>query len=144
MKKILGQNSFLVILFLFISFLTANPCRAQIAVMGPVEVILTGTFLSLDAKGDLNTYVLWVRGTKWHFQIKSIRVQSPWIVNDWDLLHEITPPHLHLIGKEKTIQRLKQPDVIGKSFRLQGTLYVADGIFHITSEEDVSKKEEAS
>lgn len=140
MKKAFVQNSFLVILVVFLSLLTVTPGHAQIAVMGPVEVMLTGTFLPLDAKGDLNTYVLWVRGKKWHFQIKNIQVQSPGIDNNWDLLHEIAPPHLHLIGKEKTIQRLKQADVVGKSFRFQGTLYVADCIFHITSEEDVSNK----
>jgi len=140
MKKSFSPRIILVTMVVVAAILVAAEYSSQVYAQSPLNVVLTGTFLPLKDKGDLNTYVLWVRGKKWHFKITEIKVLEPGFLDGWQVLYDIAPPHLHLIGKEKTIQQLKQGNLVGKSYHLEGSLYVADLIFHVSDAKEIPGK----
>jgi hypothetical protein len=141
MNQTLGQRVGMGVLLAFLIIVGIAMYSARVLAQAPLEVTLTGTFLSLKDKGDLHAYILSVRDKNYLFQITNIEVPQPVPegASGWSVLDEISPPKIQLIGNEKDIQLLKQPDALGKSFVLRGTLYVADAVLVLTSAKEVSK-----
>jgi hypothetical protein len=141
MKQTLRQKIAMVGLLAFVPILGIAMDSADVLAQGPLQVTLTGTFLTMKDKGGLNAYVFSIRDKNWLFKVTNIEVPTatPGGASGWAILDEITPPRIWLLGDEKEIKRLRESNVLGKSFVLRGTLYVADGAMVITSAKEVSK-----
>ena len=104
---------------------------------GPFDVLLIGTFISPDEKGNTKTFELWTDEKKWRFTVTKARVMSRASVSGWRLLSEIFPRKIKLFGDERVTAPLKQPEIVGKAFKLRGSLYVNQKTFHLNIVEEV-------
>jgi hypothetical protein len=140
MNQTLRQKTAMVVLLAFVPILGITMNSADVLAQGPLQVTLTGIFLNMKDKGDLNTHVLSIRDKNWLFKVTNIEVPSgPTGTSGWAILDEIASPKIWLLGDEKVIKQLREFNLAGKSFVLRGTLYVADGALVITSAKEVSK-----
>ena len=98
------------------------------------EVIITGTFIAQKAKGDTNVFMLTVHDKKTVikklFKVTDIEAVDVG-VDAWSILNDVFPPAMHLIGDKKATQLLRQDDIVGKSYIIQGTLFEDDGILYV-------------
>ena len=98
---------------------------------------MIGTFISPDKKGNTKTYELWTDEKTWRFAVTKARVMSRASVSGWRLLSEIFPRKIKLFGDERVTAPLKQPEIVGKAFKLRGSLYVNQKTFHLNIVEEV-------
>jgi hypothetical protein len=49
------------------------------------------------------------------------------------LLDRIFPPELRLMGAPTTLALLEQPDTVGKTISVEGTLYIGDRNYNVTT-----------
>ena len=49
------------------------------------------------------------------------------------ILVDIGTPRIHVTGTANALKQLQQPDILGKSLKIVGTLYVSDAILTVTS-----------
>ena len=110
---------------------------SEVAAQGPLDVTLTGKFLTEKEKGDAETYFFYVRGKKMRFQVKHVEVPpvAPQSASGTEILVDIGTPRIHVSGTDSAMKQLQQPDLPGKSIKIVGTLYVSDAILTVTSVE---------
>ena len=102
-----------------------------------IHIRLAGTFISPDEKGNTKTFELWTDEEKWRFTVTKAIIMSGAAVNGWRVLAEIRPKKIKLIGEESLIAPLKQPEIVGRTFKLRGSLYVNNKRFHLNIVEEV-------
>jgi hypothetical protein len=100
----------------------------------PPVVRMTGIVQPYDEKksNELNTLTLTVGGTKILFRVSRMDTMTgsdPGMM----LLDRIFPPELHLTGAPKNLAPLASSDSAGKSFTLEGFLYIADQNYAVAS-----------
>ena len=105
------------------------------------KVSMTGTILAPGEKGNVNTYVLWTQAKKWHFTIDKLSAIDPVGTSPdaWAILHEVSPNQINIVGNKKIIQSFSDAAAPGKKFRIDGVLYVADGVMLIGSINEIKK-----
>jgi hypothetical protein len=110
---------------------------SEVAAQAPLDVTLTGKFLTEKEKGDAETYFFYVRGKKMRFQVKDVEVPpvAPQSASGTEILVDIGTPRIHVTGTDSAMKQLQQPDLPGKSIKIVGTLYVSDAILTVTSVE---------
>ena len=108
---------------------------------GPFDVLLIGTFISPDEKGNTKTYELWTDEKKWRFTVAKAHVMSRASVSGWRLLSDIFPRKIKLLGDERVTAPLKQHEIVGRTFKLRGSLYVNNKRFHLNIVEEVMEEE---
>ena len=104
------------------------------------DILLIGTFISPDEKGNTKTYELWTDDKKWRFTVTKAIIMSGAAVNGWRVLAEIRPKKIKLIGEESLIAPLKQPRIVGKTFKLRGDLHVEKKRYHLNVVREVVEK----
>jgi hypothetical protein len=81
---------------------------------------------------DLNVLTLTIDTKKWLFQVNRVdnmTGQDP----GTSLLDRIFPPELRLTGAPTTLALLEQPDTLGKTISMEGTLYIGDRNYNVTT-----------
>ena len=105
--------------------------QAQVFGTGSIDVLLIGTFISLDEKGNSKTYELRHKEDRWRFKVTAAHVMSGARVNGWKVLNEIFPRKISLFAEERIIAPLKQPEIVGKTFKLRGWLNISAKRFNV-------------
>ena len=130
-----------VLTLTFILMLGITQTHARVVNTGTVDMLLIGTFISPNAEGNNRTFELWNEEDKWRFTVTKARAMSGAGVTGWRLLGDIFPRKIMLIGNEKVLSPLKQPEIVGKNFKLRGRLYIVSKRYHLsTVEEEVEEK----
>lgn len=140
MKKTSDKKMYILSLAFILIFGITN-ANALAAGTGPFDVLLIGTFISPDEKGNPKTYELWTDEEKWRFTVTKAYVMSRASVSGWRLLSDIFPRKIKVFGDERVTAPLKQPEIVGKTFKLRGSLYVNNKRFHLNIVEEVMKDE---
>jgi hypothetical protein len=137
MKKSWKTGLIVVACFGFASIMGIVLGAPAASAQGPLDVTLTGKFLTDKEKGDAETYFFYVRDKKMRFQVRHVEVPpvAPQSASGTEILVEIGTPRIHVSGTDSAMKQLQQPDLPGKSFKIVGTLYVADAILMVTSVE---------
>ena len=104
------------------------------------DFILIGTVIPSDEEGNTKTYDLWTDENKWRFAVTQAYVTTGASVSGWRLLMDIFPREIKLLGEETVIAPLKQPEIVGKNFKLGGRLHIRSRFFHLNIVEEVPKK----
>jgi hypothetical protein len=101
----------------------------------PPLVRITGAFAPLDdtQRSVLQTLTVQVRDRKWKMRIREIKALTATTHSGWGLLKDLFPPRLRLTGSEEVIAPLRQEDIAGKPFVLEGRLYVGDHMLYVTA-----------
>jgi hypothetical protein len=107
---------------------------------GSSDVLLIGTFISPDEKDDTNTYELWTDEKKLRFTVTKAHNMGNPNVSGRRLLMDIFPRKIKLFGDERITAPLKQPEIVGKTFKLRGSLNVTNKTFHLNIVEEVMEE----
>jgi len=138
MKKTPNKKMFTLTLA-FLLLLGIVNTHAGVVTIGSFDTLLIGTVISPDEKGNSKTYELRYQEDKWRFKVTEAQVMSGAGVNGWRLLNEIFPRNIRLFAEERIISPLKQPEIVGKAFKLKGKLYVSSKTFHLDIVEEVAE-----
>jgi len=98
------------------------------------KVTITGTFMAEKTKGDTNVFMLTVHDKKTVLKklFKVTEIEAAAIgVDGWSILDNVFPPAMQLVGDKEAIQLLRQDDIVGTSYTIEGTLHEDDGIFFV-------------
>jgi len=138
MMKRLQIGTLIISGLLYAALIISTPRALALMVGGgPISFTLIGTFVPLEDRGDSKTFELWVKGRSWHFKVTQAYDSGSSSLNGWRLLNEIVSRRLKLIGSEKVIQPLMQPDIVGKDFELKGRLYVRSNSLFLSSASEI-------
>ncbi len=137
MKKINRKKLSILALFTVISVFCCLLSFDQ--VWAEPRVSLKGMILPMSEKGDLYTFVLWTQDKKWHFRITKTNDENPTSSDVWEMLNEVSPPQIHLVGNKEIIAGFFKEAAAGKVFQLDGILYVADGVMMLSSAKELKK-----
>jgi hypothetical protein len=101
---------------------------------GPPVVRMVGVLQPFDEQKShhLNMLTLSLDTKKWLFQVSrvdSLSGQNP----GTSLLDRIFPPELRLMGARTTLALLEQADTVGKTLSVEGTLYIDDRNYNVTT-----------
>ncbi len=133
MKKTWSQKLFITVFLALISIFCVKDSYAFRSGASPFNVVLGGTIIPLDEKGDSRTFDLLAGENTWRFKVTQAYNRGPSSVRGWRLLLEIFPRRLSLVGNQKVTQPLMQPEVVGKKFELRGRLYLQSRKFYLSS-----------
>jgi hypothetical protein len=126
----------LVVLSIALAVLAPLVGSAQISseFSGPPVVRMVGVLQPFDEQKShaLNTLTLTRDTQKWLFQVSRIDNLSG-MDPGTSLLDRIFPPELHLMGGSTILAPLAQPTVVGKTLTLEGSLYIGDRNYHVTT-----------
>jgi hypothetical protein len=136
MKKT-PNKSMCILALAFILIFGITNARALVVGTGSFDVLLIGTFISPDEKGNSRTFDLWTDKDKWRFKVTKSRNMGQADVSGSRLLMEIFPRKINLFGDERILAPLKQPELEGKNFKLRGRLYINAKRFHLNIVEEV-------
>ena len=130
-----GIISFVVFATLVFGFTNTH---AQVFIRAKsFDVLLTGAFIPLDEKGNSKTYELSNQEDKWLFNVTEARVMSGASVGGWRVLSEVKPRRMSLWAGERIIAPLKQPEIVGKTFKLRGRLDTNARRFHLNFVDEI-------
>ena len=132
-----------VLALAFILMLGITQTHARVVNTGTVDMLLIGTFISPNAEGNSRTFDLWTKEDNWRFTVTKARAMSGAGVTAWRILSEIFPRRIMLLGNEKLISPLKKSEIVGKNFKLRGTLYIVSKRYHLRSVEEVMVEKSA-
>jgi hypothetical protein len=104
------------------------------------DFILIGTIIPSDEEGNTKTYELWTDDDTWRFTVTKARVTTRASVTGSRLLMDIFPRKIKLLGPDRILAPLKQPEIVGKSFELGGRLYIQSRLFNLNRVEEVREK----
>jgi hypothetical protein len=130
------------VLWCFISFYQMQ-AHAQWG-WGPTQVQFVGIFYPPEQKEKvwrMNTITVNVKNKKWLFVIKRA-VDLTGGMDEFEILENIWPAILTFRGSDNLIDPLLKPDIAGKRFAIQGTLYFSDSILQVNSVVEVTTKKE--
>jgi len=101
----------------------------------PPLVRIIGAFAPLDdnRKSALRTLTVHVKDHKWKMRIREIKALTATTNSGWGLLKDLFPPQVRLVGPDEVIAPLRQADIAGKPFVLEGRLYVGDHLLLVTA-----------
>ena len=116
--------------------------HALVVGTGSFDVLLIGTFIPLDEKGNSRTFELWTDDDKWRFRVTKSRNMGRSNVTGSRILMEIFPRRIKLFGDERVLSPLKQPEIVGKNFRLRGRLYVNAKRFNLSYVDEIIEDEQ--
>ena len=137
MKKTLSQKLVIAVFFALISiFCVRDSCAFRVGA-SPFAIDLTGTIIPLDERGDTRTFDLRSGENTWRFKVTRANNRGSGSVTGWRILHDIFPRVLNLVGDQKIIQPLMQPEVVGKNFKLNGKLYFQSRKYFLSSVAEV-------
>lgn len=89
----------------------------------------------------MNTITVNVKKKEWLFSIKRA-IDLTGEMDEFEILESIWPAILTFRGPDNLIDPLLKPDIAGRRFAIQGTLYISDGILQVYSVAEVIKKKE--
>lgn len=116
--------------------------HALVVGTGSFDVLLIGTFIPLDEKGNTRTFELWTDNDKWRFKVTKSRNMGRSNVTGSRILMEIFPRRIKLFGDERVLAPLKQTEIVGKNFRLRGRLYVNAKRFNLSYVDEIVEDEQ--
>jgi len=135
-----GIISFVVFATLVFGFTNTH---AQVFIRtAPFDVLLIGAFISLDEKGNSKTYELRNQEDKWRFKVTEARVMSGASTSGWRVLSEIFPRKISLYAEERILAPLKQPEIVGKTFKLRGWLNINTKRFNLNFVDEIIVEEQ--
>jgi hypothetical protein len=105
------------------------------------DILLVGTFIPVDEKGNSKSYELTNQKDKWHFNVTEARTMSGRGPGGWRVLSEIKPRRISLWAEEKIIAPMKQAEILGKTFKLRGWLDTNAKRFHLSFVEEIIAEE---
>jgi hypothetical protein len=76
---------------------------------------------------------------EWFFKVKDARDLSGDLA-EFEIFKNIFPRILYLRGPDNLIGTLQKPEIIGKPVKIEGYLYIGDGILQLTSIENINQK----
>jgi len=135
-------NFWIIIFVLFTTLLFGfTNAHALVVGTGSFDILLIGTFIPLDEKGNTRTFELWTDKDKWRFKVTKSRNMGWTNVTGSRILMEIFPRKIKLFGDERVLAPLKQPEIVGKNFRLRGRLYVNAKRFNLSFVDEIIEDE---
>ena len=130
-------------LFFLLGFLLLSPHHplafAQVGgvprVKPPPLVRIIGAFAPLEdtQRSNLQTLTVQVKEHKWKMRIREIKALTATNSNGWSLLKDLFPPRLRFTGADETLAPLRQEDIAGRPFVVEGRLYVGDHMLYVTA-----------
>lgn len=105
------------------------------------DVLLIGTFIPLDEKGNSKSYEFTYQKDKWHYQVADAHIMSGRGPGGWRVLSEIKPRKISLWAEERIIAPLKQAEIVGKTFKLRGWLDTNAKRFHLSFVDEIIVEE---
>jgi len=121
----------------FILLLGIANTHAGVVTTGSFDMLMIGTVISPNEKGNSKIYELRHQEDKWRFKVTKARVSSGAGVTGWRVLSDIFPRIIKLFADERIIAPLKQSEIIGKNFKLTGRIYVSSKTFHLNTVKEV-------
>ena len=139
MKKILHKTMYISMLALISLWGIMN---AQLLSAGicSYETVLIGKFVPVDEKGNSKTFDLWTGEEYLRFTVTQAYNLSGAGGSGWRRLSDIFPRKINLFGGERVTAPLKQEGIVGRSFKLRGSLYVNAKRFHLNIVEEVMEE----
>ena len=131
-------------LWCFLGFDQVQAHEPFIGGIGSPRVHFIGTFYPLEQKEKvwrMNTITVKVKDKEWLFSIKRA-VDLSGDMDEFEILENIWPAILTFRGPDNVIDPLLKPDIAGKRFSINGTLYMSDRILQVYSATEVIKKKE--
>ncbi len=146
MKQTSRQRMFFVALLASVSIFILGVRNSYPLILGgsPFQVVLVGTIISPDERGDSNTFDLVLAGNQCRFMVTQAYNRGSSSITGWRLLSEIMTRRISLVGNRKIAQPLMQPGVVGKEFELKGRLYLRSNRFLLSSVAEVVEEDEQS
>jgi hypothetical protein len=135
MRELTRCKGLVTLLFALISLLAAIESFAFTNDTFPIT--LAGTVMSPDDRTDMKTFELWVPEEKWFFRVTDVTATGPGVTNGWMLLNRVSPRRIKLVGNEETLRPLHQSEVVGKTLRLTGTLYMMNKMLKLSLVEEI-------
>jgi hypothetical protein len=135
MRELMRCKGLVTVLFALISLLVATESFAFTNDTFPIT--LAGTVMSPDDRTDMKTFELWVPEEKWLFRVTDVTATGPGVTNGWMLLNRVAPRRIKLVGNEETLRPLHQSEVVGKTLRLRGTLYMMNKMLKLSLVEEI-------
>lgn len=125
------RNSMAILISAIIFIFCPTFAAAQISPEPPPLVRFTGSFLSpTDTKpAGLSTLNVSIKDTKWRMRIAKVEKLSGRSPSGTRLLESIFPRQLHFTGPEHLLNVLRDPQIEGHMFTIEGRLYVGDHMF---------------
>jgi len=101
----------------------------------PPLVRIIGAFAPLEdtQRSNLQTLTVQVKERKWKMRIREIKALTATNNSGWGLLKDLFPPRLRFTGSDEILAPLRQEDIAGRPFVLEGRLYVGDHMLYVTA-----------
>lgn len=101
----------------------------------PPLVRIIGAFAPLEdtQRSNLQTLTVQVKERKWKMRIREIKALTVTNHTGWGLLKDLFPPRLRFTGADETLAPLRQEDIAGRPFVVEGRLYVGDHMLYVTA-----------
>jgi len=101
----------------------------------PPLVRIIGAFAPLEdtQRSNLQTLTVQVKERKWKMRIREIKALTATNNSGWGLLKDLFPPRLRFTGPDEILAPLRQEDIAGRPFVLEGRLYVGDHMLYVTA-----------
>ena len=103
----------------------------------PLHFRLAGEFHDPEKDpnaGGVNAYTVSVEEKKWIFDIERADALFG-AAQGLSVLNKIYPPLMTFVGKKELVDKLKDPEIEGKSYTLEGYLYMKTRIFRLNKVE---------
>ena len=91
----------------FILILGIANTHAGVVTTGSFDMLMIGTVISPDEKGNSKTYELRNQEDKWRFKVTKARVSSGAGVTGWRILSDMFPRIIKLFAAERILAPLK-------------------------------------
>jgi hypothetical protein len=113
-----------------------------VAFEGPQAVVITGILQSAKgpAKPGLGKLKVFIGKEERELIVKDLQPTRSNATGS-EILNQIFPPRLRIIGKKEVLKALTKHEIKGKLLRIEGDLYVGEGILMVTSEEEVQEQQ---
>ena len=136
-KKTLSHKLVIVVFLALISICCAGYSYAFRAGARPFYLDLIGTIIPLEERLDSRTFDLKAGENTWRFKVTRANNRGSSSLTGWRILQDIVPRVLNLVGDQKIIQPLMQPEVVGKNFEFKGRLYLQSRKYFLSSVAEV-------
>lgn len=136
-EKKLSHKLFIAVFWALISIFCVGDSYAFRGGARPFYIDLTGTVIPIEERIDSRTFDLKAGENTWRFKVTRANNRGSSSVTGWRILQDIVPRVLNLVGDQKIIQPLMQPEVVGKNIELKGRLYLQSRKYFLSSVAEV-------